>query len=191
MARASELASRVCSWDRVVDIAKRHAVLPLVHRYLKLECPAAVPDEALAKLRTQWQLIILYNRHLTAELVRLMGLLEAALVPAVTFKGPALAAMAYGSIELRQFTDLDILVRQADLPQVAEILTAERYLSPHTRREGLATGYFQEYEDAFVGPDGLGLVDVHWNVTPARSGSRPTRRPCGGARTESIWRSAK
>jgi len=181
-ARASELASRVCSWDRVVDIAKRHAVLPLVHRYLKLECPAAVPDEALAKLRTQWQLIILYNRHLTAELVRLMGLLEAALVPAVTFKGPALAAMAYGSIELRQFTDLDILVRQADLPQVAEILTAERYLSPHTRREGLATGYFQEYEDAFVGPDGLGLVDVHWNVTPRSFRFAPDE--------EALWRRA-
>lgn len=141
-AQASALAARVRNWDEVIDIAKHHAVLPLVHRYLKNECQAAMPEAALAKLRTQWQLIILYNRHLTAELVRLMGLLEAAGVAAITFKGPVLAAMAYGSIELRQFSDLDILVRQADLPRVAEILTAERYLSPHTRREGLATGYF-------------------------------------------------
>ncbi|HEY4953988.1 MAG TPA: nucleotidyltransferase family protein, partial [Gemmatimonadaceae bacterium] len=109
-ALASDLAPRIRSWDSVADIAKRHAVLPLVHRYLKLECPTAVPEEGLAKLRTQWQLIILYNRRLTAELVRLMGLLKAAGVPAVTFKGPVLAAMAYGSIELRQFSDLDILV---------------------------------------------------------------------------------
>ncbi len=179
---AADLAPRVRSWDRVVDIAKRHAVLPLVHRYLKLECPTAVPGEGLAKLRTQWQLIILYNRHLTAELVRLMGLLKAAGVPAVTFKGPVLAAMAYGSIELRQFSDLDILVRQTDLPRVAEILTAERYLSPHTRREGLATGYFQEYEDAFVGPDGLGAVDVHWNLTPRSFRFAPDE--------EGLWRRA-
>src|SRR5579862_4960486 len=42
-AMASDLAARVRNWDSVVDIAKRHAVLALVHRYLNLECPAAVP----------------------------------------------------------------------------------------------------------------------------------------------------
>ena len=165
-AMASDPAARVRNWDSVIDIAKRHGVLPLVHRYLNLECPAAVPADAMAKLRTQWQLIILYNRHLAAELVRLTSLLDAAGVPAVSFKGPVLAAMAYGSIELRQFVDLDILVRQTDLPRVAEILTAEGYLSPHTRREGLATGYFQECEDAFFAARGMGAVDVHWKVTP-------------------------
>lgn len=165
-ALAATLAARIHDWDRVVDTAKRHAVLPLVHRYLDIECQRAVPKQALAKLRTQWQLIILYNRHLTAELVRLMDKLEKAGIPAITFKGPVLAAMAYGSIEMRQFSDLDLLVLQHDMPRIAEILTAERYRSPHTRREGLATGYFQEYEDAFIGPDGLGSVDVHWNITP-------------------------
>ncbi len=179
-ALASELVARVRSWDSVVDIAKRHAVLPLVHRYLNLECQTATPDEALAKLRTQWQLIILYDRHLTAELVRLMGLLKAAGIPAITFKGPVLAAMAYGSIELRQFVDLDILVRQTDLPRVAEILTAERYLSPHTRREGLATSYFQESEDAFFRPDGMGAVDVHWKITPRSFRFAPDE--------ETLWR---
>jgi len=165
-ALASELAARVRNWDRVIDVAKNNAVLPLLYRYLSLECPAAVPEDGMAKLQTQWQLIALYNRHLGAELVRLMGLLEAAGVAAVAFKGPVLAAMAYGSIELRQFSDVDILVRQSDLPRVAEILTAERYLSPHTRREGLATGYFQEYEDAFFAAGGVGAVDVHWRVMP-------------------------
>jgi Uncharacterised nucleotidyltransferase len=163
---ASGLAARVRNWDSVIDIAKRHAVLPLVHRYLNLECLAAVPPDAMAKLRTQWQLTILYNRHLAAELVRLTSLLAAAGVPAVSFKGPVLAAMAYGSIELRQFVDLDILVHQTDLPRVADVLTAEGYLSPHTRREGLATGYFQECEDAFFAGDAMGAVDVHWKVTP-------------------------
>ena len=165
-ARASELAAQVRDWDRVIEVARRHAVLPLVHRYLKFECPTAVPQEVMSKLTTEWQFVALYNRHLAAELVRLLALLKAAGIAAVAFKGPVLAAMAYGSIELRQFSDLDILVRQADLPRVAEILTAERYLSPHTRREGLATGYFQESEDAFFAPGGVGAVDVHWKMTP-------------------------
>jgi hypothetical protein len=163
-AKAADLAGRVRNWDRVAELAKLHAVLPLVHRYLDRECPNAAAD-GLANLRAQWRLIALYNHHLASELVRLMGLLEDARIAAVTFKGPALAAMAYGSIDLRQFVDLDILVHQPDLPKVAEILTAERYLSPHTRREGLATGYFQEFEDAFFAAGGMGAIDVHWKIT--------------------------
>ena len=165
-ATASELVARVRSWDTVIEIAKRHAVLPLVNRYLSRECPSVVPTDAMSKIRTQSQLVALYNRHLTAELVRLTGLLKAANIAAIAFKGPVLAAMAYGSIDLRQFVDLDILVRQIDLPRIAEIFTAERYLSPHTRREGLATGYFQEYEDAFFAAGRIGAIDVHWKITP-------------------------
>jgi hypothetical protein len=165
-ALASELAERRHSWDRVIEIAQRHAVLPLVHRYLSRECASVMPADAMSKLRIQSQLIALYNRHLTAELVRLTGLLKAAGIAAIAFKGPVLAAMAYGSIDLRQFVDLDILVRQTDLPRIAEILTAEKYLSPHTRREGLATGYFQEYEDAFFAAGRMGAIDVHWKITP-------------------------
>jgi Uncharacterised nucleotidyltransferase len=165
-AMASGLAARVGSWARVAEIAKRHGVLPLVHGYLNHECQAAVPHAAIAMLRTRGQMIMLYNRHLTAELVRLMALLEAAGVSAVSFKGPVLAAMAYGSIELRQFSDLDILVRRTELPRVAEVLTAEGYLSSHASPEGLAADYFQVYEEAFVAPHAMGSVDVHWNVTP-------------------------
>jgi hypothetical protein len=182
-AQAADLAARVRSWEDVIEIAKRHAVLPLVHRYLSLECPSAVPPEAMAKIQMRWQLIALYNRHLTAELVRLMGLLKSAGIAAVTFKGPVLAAMAYGAIDLRQFVDLDILVRQTDLPRVAEILTAERYLSPHTRREGLATGYFQECEDAFFAIGGTGAIDVHWKITPRSFRFAPDE--------ESFWRRAR
>jgi Uncharacterised nucleotidyltransferase len=165
-ALASEIAPRVRSWDSVIEIAKHHAVLPLVNRYLSYECSSVMPADAMSKIRTQSQLVALYNRHLTAELVRLTGLLKAAGIAAIAFKGPVLAAMAYGSIDLRQFVDLDILVRQTDLPRIAEILTAERYLSPHTRREGLATGYFQEYEDAFFAAGRIGAIDVHWKITP-------------------------
>ena len=182
-AMASGLAARVRDWDGLVAIAERHAVLPLVHRYLSLECTAAVPESAMTKLRTQWQMIALYNRHLAAELVRLTGLLRAANIATVAFKGPVLAATAYGSIDLRQFVDLDILVRQADLPRVAEILTAERYLSPHTRREGLATNYFQESEDAFFAAGAMGAVDVHWKVTPRSFRFSPTE--------ESFWHRAR
>ena len=58
-AMASDLSAHVRNWDSVIEIAKHHAVLALLHRYLSLECSAALPADAMAKLRTQWQLIIL------------------------------------------------------------------------------------------------------------------------------------
>ncbi|MDB5107619.1 MAG: hypothetical protein JWM69_560, partial [Candidatus Binatus sp.] len=94
-----------------------------------------------------------------------------------------LALAAYGALELREFADLDLLVHREDVPQVAEILTGEGYRSPHTRREGLATAYFQEFEDSFTGPAGLGAVDLHWNMTPQSFRFAPDE--------ESLWRRAR
>ncbi len=51
---------------------------------------------------------------MTAELKAVMGWLEAGDVPAIAYKGPTLAAWAYGDIALREFCDLDILVRPSD-----------------------------------------------------------------------------
>jgi len=67
-------------------------------------------------------------------------------------------------------------------PRVAEILSAEGYLSPHTRREGLATGYFQENEDAFFAAGGMGAIDIHWKITPRSFRFAPDE--------ESFWRRA-
>jgi hypothetical protein len=35
---------------------------------------------------------------------------------AIFYKGPALAAMAYGNVALREFSDLDILMKKEDVP---------------------------------------------------------------------------
>src|SRR5260370_36571055 len=84
-ALASELAARIGNWDGVIEIAKSHAMFPLVHRYMSLECSSVMPAEAMSKMRMHSQLIALYNRHLTTELVRLAGLLKAAGIGAGAF----------------------------------------------------------------------------------------------------------
>lgn len=48
-------------------------------------------------------------------------------VGATPFKGPALAVAAYGSVILRQFDNLDLLVHRADLPAAERILTGGGY----------------------------------------------------------------
>ncbi len=169
-------------FDLLSRLARRHAVTPLVYRFLVDTCADIVPEARLAALRTNYHLIVLFNRHLASELVRLTHLLADAGVATLSLKGPMLAEIAYGSIERRQFVDLDLLLHRGDLARAAEVLSAEHYTSMLTRRERAGDPYFQEFEDFFSGPGGVGGIDVHWQLTPRAFPFAPDE--------DSVWRRA-
>jgi len=50
-----------------------------------------------------------------------MALLEENGIEALTFKGPALAQMAYGDTSLRHYSDLDILIRKEQPKQAKDV----------------------------------------------------------------------
>ena len=52
--------------------------------------------------------------ELTRELARIMACLENHSVDAIPYKGPALAQAIYGDVAMRQFSDLDILIRVSE-----------------------------------------------------------------------------
>jgi len=64
---------------------------------------------------------------MSAELIRIMKLLEENDIDALAFKGPALAQMAYGDITLRQYSDLDVLTKKEDIYQIDALLKAQGY----------------------------------------------------------------
>ena len=63
------------------------------------------------------------NLVLTAELLRLFNLFDQAEIPAISFKGPVLTQLLYGDFSLREFSDLDIVVREADVSKAEDILS--------------------------------------------------------------------
>ena len=64
---------------------------------------------------------------MTRELTRISALLENNGVCVIPWKGPILAAAAYGDVALRQFGDLDILVREQDAMRAKDLLLASGY----------------------------------------------------------------
>lgn len=64
---------------------------------------------------------------MTAELLRIMKLLEEHNIEALAFKGPALAQQAYGDITMRQFGDLDVLIKKEDIYKIDHLLHTEGY----------------------------------------------------------------
>ena len=88
--------------------ALAHGVFPSLYRWLSDSCPEATPPEVLAGWQQLYKTHARRNLKITAELISILTLFESQGIVAVAYKGPVLAAVAYGDIALRQFDDLDI-----------------------------------------------------------------------------------
>lgn len=171
--RLAALAAGRLDWDVMHNAATRHGLMPLVYQHLNRVCPAAVPSHVLGKLRDYQRRIAALNIFLAEELASLVRTLEAQAIPVIAWKGPTLALAGYGDLSLRQFCDLDLIVRRTDVPRAADIMEASGYqltpaLSKAQQKFMLRTGCnlpFTRYERRLI-------VELHWAVA-ARNFSQP------------------
>src|SRR5262245_60731659 len=106
--RVRELAEGL-DWSRLLNLAQRNGLLPLLYFHLNQICGASVPAESLTFLRDYFQKNSAFNVLLTGELAAILGSFNKTGISAVPYKGPAMAAKFYGNLALRHFCDLDIL----------------------------------------------------------------------------------
>jgi putative nucleotidyltransferase-like protein len=164
--RMRDLLQQEVNWKYLIDTAAAHGVKPLLCHNLANSCPESVPKTILDQLKRYLQVHSLNNLFLTRELIRLLGGLEKIGIPAIPWKGPVLAVMAYGNVALRQFGDLDILIRERDAMTAKDLLLSSGY---RLQYRGTA-----EQEEAFhsvrkvcelVREDGRIVVELHWAIT--------------------------
>jgi len=168
-AAASALASRADSsidWARVVRLAEHHGVLPLMYQRLQA-IPEAVPLAIRDELRQRYENNARRNLVFVAELLRVLACLEAHGIEAIPYKGPVLAEAVYGDLALREFSDLDVLIRPRDVARAKQALQALQYapnleLSAMEERAYLRSGY----ELTFDGPLGKNLLEIQWAIVP-------------------------
>jgi hypothetical protein len=103
---------------------------------------------------------------LLGEMLRLYGVFETGQVPAIPFKGPVLAWLAYRNFTLRTFTDLDFVVLQRYIPKAVSLLEAAGYSAQFDPREAQAGEHGQAPgQYAFVSRSNGGLVELHTERT--------------------------
>ncbi len=129
--RIRALAAGPMDWHALTKGAAAHNLAPLVFRHLLDLCSESLPAELRARFEKGLQGHERWNLYLTAELFRLLERFRAEGILAIPYKGPVLAAQAYGDVVLRQFADLDIAVRQRDMPRAQELLLADGYESSY------------------------------------------------------------
>ncbi len=157
-------------WRCFEDAVLRNGVAPVVARALAL-VDVALPDagvKARRRIAIAARANEMRNRHLVDELMRVLARFEADGIAALAFKGPTLAAMAYGDIALRAFADLDLLVHRADLKRAVELLVADGYgLADGTARQ-VDPAILTAFDSGFEARRGEDLVDLHWRIRRRR-----------------------
>lgn len=150
----------------MIDLALHEGVMPLVWRYLDSNPQCPVPEPFNRELRFHYHGNALRNETLWKEMLRITGLLEHHGVPIIAFKGPVLAASAYGGLAMRQFSDLDVLVERSCMPAAAELLAGQGFVPERAAIEVVGDEFFQAAEILFVKPGSATAIDVHWGMMP-------------------------
>lgn len=146
------------NWRYLVRSAIYHRVAPLLYQSLRQTCPKSIPPAVVNKLQHHYKAIAGRNLFLTAKLLQIIDLLEANHIPAIPYKGPALAFLACSDVTLRQFGDLDILVHPHDY------LTTQNLFLAHGYRLAVDWGW-----ECTLIDDNRGIgVDLHQAILPEK-----------------------
>jgi len=116
-------------WDFLLLQAAEQSVTPLLCRQLSSVAADLVEPAQLQRLTELTRVNTMRSLVLTAELVRIMDRFASEGIQAVPYKGPILAVQAYGDLALREFEDLDIVVRQRDVAKANDAMISLGYRS--------------------------------------------------------------
>ena len=122
-----ELMAAPLDWDELISLAGRNSVTPLIEMSLRTVAGDSVPSEVLNRLREAVRASTARNLLLAGELIKITGLFHSQDIIAIPYKGPVIAAQAYGNVGLREFDDLDIILRQKDMAKAHEIMLSLGY----------------------------------------------------------------
>jgi hypothetical protein len=153
--RLKTLVQEEIDWTYFIQMALRQGVMPLVYFNLNTTCSDAVPHTVLEQLRNHFQSNAINSLFLASELLKLLHLFNENEIPTIPFKGPVLADAIYGNLTLRQFCDLDILVREQDFLKARELLILKGYqpLQEH------------DWEQSFAQRNSGVHIDLHQGIT--------------------------
>jgi hypothetical protein len=137
----------------------------MLRRSLKGVSWYSVPQSIQFELEQFYRSQVQRTLFFTGELLRLLGEFQKNCIQIAVFKGVVLAEMIYGDMSLREFSDLDIIVREADVPRAEDILTAQGYRADFPDRDLRSAFLSYQGQYAFRNKQTGLSVDLHWNLS--------------------------
>jgi hypothetical protein len=160
-----EHVNKGVNWRSVLDLAEHHGVRPLLRRTLKAVCWDLIPRETQLELERFYTSNAQRNLLFVGELLRLFVAFANVRIPAITFKGVVLAESIYGDLSLREFSDLDIVVHDADASKAEDILTRDGYMPDFPDKDYRSAFLAYQGQYAFRNKQTGFSVDLHWRLS--------------------------
>lgn len=153
------------SWEQFLRLVEHHRVVPTV--YQALQGCDDVPASIQSALGARFQKSAVKSLRFSAELVRVVRAFQEVGIEVLAHKGPALAQLLYDDAAMRQYGDLDLLVRSKHVAQAKVVLQELGYdlslqLTSRQEQAYLHSGY--EYVFG-LGPE-RNLVELQWQILP-------------------------
>ncbi len=162
------LLNQITDWPTLIQLARRHGVLPLLYQNLKLTSAKDIDDQVLEQLQSFSQKTALQNTIFTRDLLNILTLLNRNDIQALPFKGPTLAVSAYKNLSLRSFCDLDILIPNKDCLKAIDVLVTQGHYQPirewHFLNKKWEDTYLKSYRE-FSLTNGIVSIDLHQYLT--------------------------
>src|ERR1700735_1210442 len=125
--KIGRLLERDLDGDYILNEAEENSITALVGRQLNALGPDALPASAAERLKNACRANTIRCLFLSAELIKILDLFRSHGIPSIPYKGPVLAVQAYGDLTLREFEDLDVILRQSDFPKAHEVMLGLGY----------------------------------------------------------------
>ncbi len=149
-------------WGYLLQIASRHRLMPLLYYNLNSVCAEDVPDDILKELKDYFNANVRRNLLLTGELIKILKLLKNEGIEAIPYKGPVLASLAYGSLSLREFGDIDIFINESDAVNAKNILLSDEYELYNSL--DIYDSFYMKLEPEFqlINKNNNAMVEIKW-----------------------------
>jgi hypothetical protein len=152
------------NWDDFISLSYSHGVFPLVYQVLKKH-EDKIPLNTFVFMKQTYMNLVKTNMLMTSELIKVSKLLEENGIKAIAFKGPVLSAMAYGDVISRQYVDLDLLVNENEIENVAFILESNKYTTLNSSKLLKNKKYLETDKDfSFFTPINNIHIEMHWRL---------------------------
>jgi hypothetical protein len=157
------LSSKISTpYKTLIALAYKHAVVSQLYHTCKTYLPK---HPIVSVLKPYYFNIVQTNMAMASELIQITHLFHSQQIPTLSFKGASLATQIYGDITLRQYGDLDILIKKQDKDKALALLhkaqfTPEINLLSHTKK----TFFSAVNVLGFHSPKKHIFVELHWEL---------------------------
>lgn len=177
--RVSADAWTEADWDRLIAVAQRHNLAPVLYARLK-ERGLTPPSAAAERLRGMYLASAARNIRLFQDLGAILRALHAVDIPVIVLKGACLAESVYGNIALRPMEDVDLLVKHDHTARALGVLQAIGYASRHPFDPVVEQAALRHMPPLYKA--GGPMLELHWTIAASFYHARFTRNDL-----EQLW----